>query len=367
MDIHDADVVDVFSFLLGADGSESELEGGRPRDDPRQGQLGGSPLARSACAPAARSSWWSRTSSGSTRRPGSCWRSLPQFVHRCPGASHRDHPPRIRRLAGRLRIGTIIACGRSTARKRDWRSPPCGRKASRPRSPELLDVMERVTGGVPLFIEEICQWMAENAASATDRLAQTASPSHASMFESVLDAQARAAGSAREVARAAAVAGNRFNQQLLRELLPELDDEIIANALDALSEAGFLIARQALRRSGLRRSVMRLIQETIYNATAAQETTGPAPASVRCREPKPRISPAWMGTAALAEHAERAGLAGRRDRAVRDRRHGKLGALGDGRSASSPRTCARALRARSATPASRTRCGFPQWRRSARS
>ena len=96
-------------------------------------------------------------------------------------------------------------------------------------APELLDVVERVTGGVPLFIEEICQWMAENAASATDRLAQATTRSHASVLETVIDARLETLGPAREVARAAAVAGNRFNQELLRALLPELDDEIIAN------------------------------------------------------------------------------------------------------------------------------------------
>ncbi|TIO91309.1 MAG: hypothetical protein E5X90_27055, partial [Mesorhizobium sp.] len=57
----------------------------------------------------------------------------------------------------------------------------------------------------------------------------------------MIEARLETLGPAREVARAAAVAGNRFNQELLRALLPELDEEIIANALDSLSEAGFLI------------------------------------------------------------------------------------------------------------------------------
>ncbi|TIV89139.1 MAG: adenylate/guanylate cyclase domain-containing protein, partial [Mesorhizobium sp.] len=82
----------------------------------------------------------------------------------------------------------------------------------------------------------------------------------------MIEARLETLGSAREVARAAAVAGNRFNQELLRALLPELDDEIIANALDTLSDAGFLIR---VRPSGAPVYGVRhaLIQETIYNAT----------------------------------------------------------------------------------------------------
>ena len=187
-----------------------------------------------------------------------------------------------------------------------WRSPPCGRKGSHPRSPDLLDAVERVTGGVPLFIEEICQWMAENAATATDRLAHTGTRSHASVFESVIEARLEALGPAREVARAAAVAGNRFNQELLRVLLPELGDDTIAKALDSLSEAGFLIR---VRPSGVPVYGVRhaLIQETIYNATLRKRRQALHRRLFTAVSHNRNLA-GWMGTAALAEHAERAGL-----------------------------------------------------------
>ncbi|ESW82806.1 hypothetical protein X770_26900 [Mesorhizobium sp. LSJC269B00] len=173
-------------------------------------------------------------------------------------------------------------------------------------SPELLDVVERVTGGVPLFIEEICQWMAENAASATDRLAQTATRSHASVFESVIEARLETLGPAREVARAAAVAGNRFNQELLRALLPELDGELIANALDSLSEAGFLIRVRpfGVPVYGVRHA---LIQETIYNATLRKKRQA-LHRHLFAAVSRNRNLAGWLSTAEVAEHAERAGL-----------------------------------------------------------
>ena len=55
---------------------------------------------------------------------------------------------------------------------------------------------------------------------------------------------------AREVARAAAVAGGRFTLPLLRELLPELSEDVIAEALRALGEAGgqYLVQFPNIRR-----------------------------------------------------------------------------------------------------------------------
>ena len=93
--------------------------------------------------------------------------------------------------------------------------------------PGLLDAVERVTGGVPLFIEEICQWMAENA----DRRRPVGAHRHAqqaSVFESVLEARLETLGPAREVARAAAVAATGSVRNCCERCCPNSTDETIA-------------------------------------------------------------------------------------------------------------------------------------------
>ena len=131
---------------------------------------------------------------------------------------------------------------------------PQGKRAL---APELIELVERVTGGVPLFIEEVCQWMAENVASRTEQLPQGASLGRASVLETVLDARLEPLGRAREVARAAAVAGNRFSLDLLSALLPEFDQGTISAALDAWARQASY-PRQARRRFAVRRSGMHL-------------------------------------------------------------------------------------------------------------
>jgi predicted ATPase/class 3 adenylate cyclase len=172
--------------------------------------------------------------------------------------------------------------------------------------PELLKMVEEVTGGVPLFIEEICQWIAENAASVTDRITPAGSSSRVSVFDGILEARLEALGPARDVARAAAVAGNRFNLRLLHELAPEFDDETIENALDALIEAGFLIR---LKPSGEPDYGFRhaLIRETIYNALLRRRRQALHQRLFSAVGPERNLAP-WLGTAELAEHAERGGL-----------------------------------------------------------
>ncbi|WP_419697209.1 ATP-binding protein [Mesorhizobium muleiense] len=171
---------------------------------------------------------------------------------------------------------------------------------------ELISMVEEVTGGVPLFIEEICQWIAENAASITDRLAPVGSLSRISVFEGILQARLEALGPAKDVARAAAVAGNRFNLELLHKLSPEYSDETIGNALDTLIEAGFLIR---VRPSGEPDYGFRhaLIRETIYNAMLRRRRQALHQSLFSAVGRDRNLAP-WLGTAELAEHAERAAL-----------------------------------------------------------
>lgn len=106
--------------------------------------------------------------------------------------------------------------------------------------PDLFDATERISGGVPLFIEEICQWVSQNVEPDTMRLSESANPSHVSAFESILESRLQQLGTAREVARAAAVAGTQVTLPLLRALLPDFGKSALANAADTLCETGFL-------------------------------------------------------------------------------------------------------------------------------
>ena len=142
-------------------------------------------------------------------------------------------------LAGRIKPNAHLAAApgsrrNKTGNKNRW---PEHRLAV---LPEFLDVTERVSGGVPLFIEEICQWVSESVEADTTKMAGAVSPTHVSAFEGILDARLYRLGSARDVARAGAVAGNRFNLSLLRALLPDFGKKSLIGALDTLCEAGFL-------------------------------------------------------------------------------------------------------------------------------
>ncbi|AUX76893.1 ATP-binding protein [Sinorhizobium fredii] len=174
------------------------------------------------------------------------------------------------------------------------------------RLPELFEVAERISGGVPLFIEEICQWASQSAEADEASLSETMKPVHLSAFESILDARLQHLGPAREVARAAAAAGTQVTLPLLRVLLPDFSKKAIASAADMLCETGFLTRVRAPGSIayGFRHV---LIQETIYNALLRKQR------QVLHRRlfgavNQNRGMAAWIDTGALAEHAERAGL-----------------------------------------------------------
>lgn len=172
--------------------------------------------------------------------------------------------------------------------------------------PELFDVTERISGGIPLFIEEICQWVSESLGTESMKMSKTVSSTHISAFESILDARLQHFGSARELVRAGSVAGARFTLPLLRSLLPDFGKKSLASAADTLCETGFLTR---LRVGGKTTYSFRhaLIQETIYDSLLRKQRQiwhRRLFAAVN----ENRESGAWIDTGALAEHAERAGL-----------------------------------------------------------
>jgi predicted ATPase/class 3 adenylate cyclase len=191
------------------------------------------------------------------------------------------------------------------------KSWPAHRRAA---LPELLEATERISGGIPLFIEEICQWVSEIATAETtyiptDIAAQASanvSRPHALAFEGILDQRLSRLGLARDVARAAAVAGNRVSLQLLHELLPDLGKRSLTNAAEVLCETGFLTRtrtagaviygfRHALIHEAIYKSLLRKQRQVLHRRLFSAVSRNPGLA-------------AWLDTGALAEQAERGGL-----------------------------------------------------------
>ncbi len=172
--------------------------------------------------------------------------------------------------------------------------------------PDLFDVTERISGGIPLFIEEICQWVSESLGTESMKMSGTVSSTHISAFESILDARLQHFGSARELVRAGSVAGDRFTLPLLRSLLPDFGKKSLASAADTLCETGFLTR---IRVGGRTTYSFRhaLIQETIYGSLLRKQRQI-LHRRLFAAVNENRETGAWIDTGALAEHAERAGL-----------------------------------------------------------
>ncbi|OOG69746.1 hypothetical protein B0E45_15540 [Sinorhizobium sp. A49] len=197
---------------------------------------------------------------------------------------------------------TLVPLDRDETRQAIEASWPEQRRAM---LPGLYDVMERISGGVPLFIEQICQWISENVATDTTNLSDNVKPSHVSAFEEILDARLNHLGTARDVARAGAVAGAQFTLSLLRALLPGLGKTSLAKAAETLSDSGFLVRIRARGHTtyGFRHA---LIQETIYNALLRRQRQA-LHRRLFLAVSQNRQLAAWIDTGRLAEHAESAG------------------------------------------------------------
>ncbi len=302
-DVHDREVVDIFSFLLGMEGAPAELK----ELDPGEMRARANAAVRSALHAMCAGGpvvlivedihWIDLTSK-------QLLDELARMVPGCPAMLIATTRPGFadRLDADHERVALAPLDHADTRRAIETMWPPgMGNVA-----PELVDLVERVTGGVPLFIEEVCQWMAENETLETGRLPQGASLSRVSVLESVLDARLEALGSARDVARAAAVAGSRFSPELLATLLPEFGRPEIAEALDALTDAGFIVRSRQSGPSlyGFRHA---LIQETIY-ADTLRKYRQDLHRRLYAGASSDRNLAGWLTTAALAEHAERGGL-----------------------------------------------------------
>ena len=170
----------------------------------------------------------------------------------------------------------------------------------------LLELVEQVSGGVPLYIEEICQWAGENLQLAREALGKSQSPNRLSAFEAVVTARLAQLGPAAQVARAAAVAGFRFDAELLQKTLPDRTLADVAAGLQLLAGQGFVI-EVSLSEPGLFGFRHALIRETIYKSLLRAERQGFHRSLYRAVDENRGLAP-WIDLAGLADHAENAGL-----------------------------------------------------------
>ncbi|MCG5477252.1 MAG: adenylate/guanylate cyclase domain-containing protein, partial [Sinorhizobium fredii] len=303
--IEDKEAIDVFAYLLGAEGRNQSLANDNPKVIREKAHRALLRTLEAVCRSgpvvvAVEDIHWIDPTSRDLLCEAA--RLIDQFPIFLVLTSRRGSPAEWLDAANPLRLSLRPLDSDETRRaiRAKW---PEHRLA---RLPELFEVAERISGGVPLFIEEICQWASQDAEADEASLSENMKPVHLSAFESILDARLQHLGPAREVARAAAAAGTQVTLPLLRVLLPDFSKKAIASAADTLCETGFLTRVRAPGRIayGFRHV---LIQETIYNALLRKQR------QVLHRRlfgavGQNRGMAAWIDTGALAEHAERAGL-----------------------------------------------------------
>jgi predicted ATPase/class 3 adenylate cyclase len=178
--------------------------------------------------------------------------------------------------------------------------------ADTPELAAIIDLIARVSGGVPLLIEEMCQWATENLDLAAQALSKGGASSQVAVLENVIEARLNALGAVGEIARVASVIGERFDNDLVAEVMPDLTREEAAQSLDQLAKAGFLSQLRPVGDPlyGFRHA---LVRETIYNVLLNKRKRALHEALFDAVKRNRELAP-WIGTPALADHAERAGL-----------------------------------------------------------
>ncbi len=169
--------------------------------------------------------------------------------------------------------------------------------------PAALSLIYQRTNGVPLFLEELTQWVEDKAGSDVDDLLKTLSNARILSFQNVLSARLGALGQAKAVAQAAAVIGIRFDEQTLSVILPDMDQDHLSRSLADLVNANILIRAERGMSPGyfFRHS---LIQETIYGALLRKTRASLHQKAFEAA----RSGLIQMSNALMATHAERAGL-----------------------------------------------------------
>ncbi len=303
--IYDREAIDIFVYLLGAEGASRGLKGASLDVIRERSGWAARHCIEALCAEGPLLlviediHWIDPTSLQLLSEALQAIGSLPVFVVLTARPFLKNSRPEL----PNTRIMRLNPLERKYARQIVFaKFPRYGETASA----AMLDLIERVSGGVPLYIEEICQWASENSHSAQETLTKNRSPNRLSAFEAVVAARLGQLGASSEVACAAAVAGTRFDVSLLRIALPELNANDIEAAITELMKQGFVVqvtlAEPALY--GFRHA---LIRETLYKSLMRARRQGIHGRIYAAVQGNREIAP-WIGTATLAEHAENAGL-----------------------------------------------------------
>jgi len=303
--IRDPEVIDIFSYLLGADGRNEALSGSSPKVIQQRARQALSKALSVICeeTPLVIAvediHWIDPTSEHLLHEVARLVPTLPVLlIVTCrPGSEAGMFDAD---AAEHISLGPLDRDETRLAIAARW---PTDRQDA---LPQLFEVTERISGGVPLFIEEICQWASEITSRDAMSVPPNTSRSHVSAFEGILDLRLEHLGPARDVARAGAVVGDRFTIPLLRALLPDTSRKSLVHAAETLCETGFLTRVRAHGdvAYGFRHA---LIQETIYNGLLkTQRQLLHRRLFTAANSNRPVVN--WLDAGALAQHAESAGL-----------------------------------------------------------
>jgi len=177
-----------------------------------------------------------------------------------------------------------------------------GGKVPRP----AIDLIYKTYNGVPLFLEEVINLLHESAGVDVQKLDEFLRNTKISSLENILSAKLASLGYAKEVAFAASAIGRDFGSELIQEVLKESDAETLGEALARLVDAN-LIVRQAGGTSPIYGFRHALIRDAIYRMLLRRSRQVLHAHIFRAVSETRSIAP-WISTAALAEHAERAGM-----------------------------------------------------------
>lgn len=215
----------------------------------------------------------------------------------------RKFDPALRPGNGATSLIALSALDREATRQALEQSWP---EAARLLPATLLEPIHDLTNGNPLFVEELSQWMSENQGTVAETLSRGATMARGAALESILTARLANLGPASDIARYAAVAGRDVDFSLLCGILPDVDAVAILDALKALGDAGILLRN---RIPGYPSYSFRhaLIQDTIYNSLLRKTRQAVHGRIFHLVADNRDLAP-WIGSSALADHAERAGL-----------------------------------------------------------
>lgn len=180
------------------------------------------------------------------------------------------------------------------------------RMVEHPMPDSAVDLIFARSNGIPLYLEEILTLAREKSEAATEDLSAFFRDTPIPSFEKILSSRLDALGTAKDVAYAASVIGREFGARLVEKVLGNTDQDAVEDALDHLAEAG-LIVRQGGTSATDYSFRHALFQEAIYGMMLRRSRQVLHRRIFLTVADDRGIAP-WIGTSALADHAERAGL-----------------------------------------------------------